>query len=257
MSLNPPLLDWKQRVVWLVGASSGIGHALAEQLHARGATVVLSARNPMPLEEFESAHEGSLGIALDATDAAAMQRAVQRIKARLGRLDMAVYCAGHYKAMRATTFDLNDALLHNRVNYVGALHMLDAVLPGFLAQGSGHVSLISSVAGFGGLPMGLAYGPTKAALINLAESMYMDLAPLGIGTSVINPGFVATSLTAQNGFKMPALISADEAAREILRGWAKGQFEIHFPKRFTLWLKTLQLLPRWLYFKAVRSATGL
>jgi NAD(P)-dependent dehydrogenase (short-subunit alcohol dehydrogenase family) len=257
MSLNPPLQDWSRRVVWLVGASTGIGLAVAEQLHARGARVVISARNPLPLEAFELAHEGSLGIALDATDAAAMQRAVQRITAHFGRLDMAVYCAGHYKAMRATTFDLNDALLHNRVNYVGALHMLDAVLPGFLAQGSGHVSLISSVAGFGGLPMGLAYGPTKAALINLAEALYMDLAPLGIGTSVINPGFVETALTAQNSFKMPALISTDEAARQILRGWHKGQFEIHFPKRFTLWLKALRLLPRWLYFKAVRSATGL
>lgn len=257
MSLNPPLQDWSRRVVWLVGASTGIGLAVAEQLHARGARVVISARNPLPLEAFELAHEGSLGIALDATDAAAMQRAVQRITAHFGRLDMAVYCAGHYKAMRATTFDLNDALLHNRVNYVGALHMLDAVLPGFLAQGSGHVSLISSVAGFGGLPMGLAYGPTKAALINLAEAIYMDLAPLGIGTSVINPGFVETALTAQNSFKMPALISTDEAARQILRGWHKGQFEIHFPKRFTLWLKALRLLPRWLYFKVVRSATGL
>ncbi len=257
MSLNPPLLDWKQRVVWLVGASTGIGHALAQQLHALGASVVISARSPLPLEAFELAHEGSLGIALDATDPVAMRRAVQRIKAHFGRLDMAVYCAGHYKAMRATTFDLNDALLHNHINYVGALHMLDAVLSSFLAQGSGHISLVSSVAGFGGLPMGLAYGPTKAALNNLAESMYIDLAPLGIGSSVINPGFVQTPMTADNGFKMPALISADEAAQQILQGWAKGQFDIHFPKRFTWWIKTLQLLPRWLYFKAIRTATGL
>ncbi|MES2890038.1 MAG: SDR family NAD(P)-dependent oxidoreductase [Pseudomonadota bacterium] len=257
MALNPSLQDWNQRVVWLVGASTGIGRTVAEQLHARGARVVISARNSLPLEAFELAHEGSLGIQVDATDAAAMQRAVQRILAHFGRLDMAVYCAGHYKAMRATTFNLNEALLHNRVNYVGALHMLDAVLPVLLPQGTGHVSLISSVAGYGGLPMGLAYGPTKAALINLAESMYMDLAPLGIGMSLINPGFVETPMTAQNSFTMPALITTDEAARHILRGWDKGHFEIHFPKRFTLWLKTLQWLPRFLYFKAVRSATGL
>jgi NAD(P)-dependent dehydrogenase (short-subunit alcohol dehydrogenase family) len=257
MSLNPPLLDWNQRVVWLVGASSGIGRTVAEQLHARGARVVVSARNTLPLEAFELAHPGSLGIPLDTADAAAMQRAVQRIVAHFGRLDMVVYCAGHYKAMRATTFDLDEAVQHNRVNYLGVLNMLDAVLPVLLKQKSGHLSWISSVVGYGGLPLGLAYGPTKAALINLAESMYMDLAPLGIGMSVINPGFVATPMTAQNTFVMPALISTDEAARQILRGWGKGEFEIHFPKRFTLWLKTLRLLPRWLYFKAVRSATGL
>ncbi len=258
MPLNPPQTDWKARVVWLVGASTGIGRALAEQLHARGAKVVISARNPLPLEAFELGHEGSLGIALDATDTSAMQRAVQRITAHFGRLDVAVYCAGHYKAMRATTFDLGEALQHNRTNYVGALHMLDAVLPVLQRQGAGHVSLMASVAGFGGLPLGLAYGPPKAALNNLAESMYVDLAPLGIGISVINPGFVDTPASAQSGFiKRPALISTEEAARRILRGWARGQFEIHFPKRLTLWLKALQLLPRWLYFKAVRSATGL
>lgn len=257
MPLNPPLADWKQRVVWLVGASTGIGRALAEQLHAAGARVVISARTPLPLEAFELGHEGSLGIAVDATDASAMQRAVQRITAHFGRLDVAVYCAGHYRAMRATTFDLAEALLHNRTNYLGALHMLDAVLPTMQRQGCGHISLMASVAGFGGLPLSLAYGPPKAALNNLAESMYVDLAPLGIGTSLINPGFVDTPASAQSGIKRPALISTEEAAQQILRGWAKGQFEIHFPKRLTLSIKALRLLPRWLYFKAVRSATGL
>jgi NAD(P)-dependent dehydrogenase (short-subunit alcohol dehydrogenase family) len=103
----------------------------------------------------------------------------------------------------------------------------------------------------------MAYGPTKAALINLAETLYFDLSPLGLGVSVINPGFVDTALTAQNDFRMPALISAGEAAQEIVRGWERGAFEIHFPKRFTLWLKAFRGLSSGIYFNAVKRAIGL
>jgi NAD(P)-dependent dehydrogenase (short-subunit alcohol dehydrogenase family) len=119
------------------------------------------------------------------------------------------------------------------------------------------VAIVSSVAGYRGLPNALAYGPTKAALINLAEALYLDLAPKGIGVHLVDPGFVDTPLTEQNKFSMPALISADAAARELLRGLARGEFETHFPKRFTRWLKLLRLLPYPLYFAAVRRYTGL
>ena len=257
MSLNPLITDWSGQVVWLVGASSGIGLATAKLLHARGAKVIVSARNAAALEGFEAAHADSLGIALDATDREAMARAVQRIVARFGRLDMALYCAGHYAALRATAFDLDQMLQHDKVNYVGALYMLDAVLPVLLRQKSGHVSLVASVAGYRGLPNALAYGPTKAALINLAQTLYLDLQPQGIGVSVICPGFVETPLTAQNEFKMPALIQPEDAAREMVAGWAAGEFEIHFPKRFTRFLKALSHLGDGLYFKAIRRVTGL
>jgi NAD(P)-dependent dehydrogenase (short-subunit alcohol dehydrogenase family) len=257
MPLNPRITDWNGRTVWLVGASSGIGRATAELLHGRGARVVVSARNAEAIKSFEAAHPGSLGIALDATDRDAMTRAAQRIVADFGAIDLAIFCAGHYAPMRATRFDLDEALRHDRVNYVGALHMLDAVLPVLLRQKSGHISVVSSVAGYRGLPNSLAYGPTKAALINLAQTLYLDLQPTGIGVSVINPGFVETPLTSQNQFSMPALITPDEAAREIVRGWAAGLFEIHFPKRFTLWMKALSHVGDALYFKAVRRATGL
>jgi NAD(P)-dependent dehydrogenase (short-subunit alcohol dehydrogenase family) len=257
MTLNPRITDWTGQVVWLVGASTGIGRATAERLHAAGARVVISARNGAALQLFEQAHPGSLGIALDVCDRAAMHAAAQRIVASHGRIDLAMYCAGYYKAMRATDFDLDDALRHDDVNYRGALHLLDAVLPVLRRQRAGHVSLVSSVAGYRGLPQGLAYGQTKAALINLAETLYMDLQPLGIGVSLINPGFVETPLTAQNQFKMPALITPEQAATEIVTGWQAGKFEIHFPKRFTLWLQALRHLSDGLYFKAVRRATGL
>lgn len=257
MPLNPAFSDWTGQVVWLVGASTGIGRATAALLHQHGAQVVVSARNAAALQAFETQHAGSLGLALDATDRAAMQAAARRIVERFGRIDLAVYCAGYYKAMRATQFDLDEMLKHDQVNYVGALHMLDVVLPVLLRQKAGHVSLVSSVAGYRGLPNSLAYGPTKAALINLAQTLYLDLHPLGIGASVINPGFVETPLTSQNEFTMPALITPEQAAQEILKGWEAGAFEIHFPKRFTLWLKALSHVGDWLYFKAIRRATGL
>jgi short-subunit dehydrogenase len=159
--------------------------------------------------------------------------------------------------MRATAIDLPDLLRHHEVNTVGALHLLHAVIPPMLARGQGHLSLVSSVAGFRGLPQSLAYGPTKAALINLAETLYLDLQPRGLGVSVINPGFVQTPLTAHNDFHMPALISPEEAAQAIVQGWSRGEFEIHFPKRFTRVMKLLRLLPYRLYFAAVRRITGL
>jgi short-subunit dehydrogenase len=126
-----------------------------------------------------------------------------------------------------------------------------------LRQRAGHISLVGSVAGYRGLPNSLGYGPTKAALISLAQTLYLDLHPVGLGVSVINPGFVETPLTAQNEFQMPALITPDEAADAILQGWAAGRFEMHFPKRFTLWLKALSHVGDAFYFKAIRRATGL
>ncbi len=256
MSLNPPIRDWRGRRVWLVGASTGIGRALAEKLHGLGATVLVSARNAAELEAFVAEHPGSVALPLDVTDAAAVQAAAASAR-QGGPLDLVCYCAGHYRAMRATDIDLDDLLRHHRINTEGALHLLHAVTPGLLARGQGHLSLISSVAGFRGLPQSLAYGPTKAALINLAEALYLDLHPHGLGVSVINPGFVATPLTAQNTFAMPALITPAQAADAIVAGWAQGAFDIHFPKRFTRVMKLLRLLPYRLYFPLVRRATGL
>jgi len=256
MPYNPPLRDWHGKTVWLVGASSGIGQATAHALHEAGAKVVVSARNGAALEAFVAAHPGAQAIMLDASDAAAVQAAAQSLLAQ-GPLDLMMYCAGYYREQRATGFDLADMLRHQQVNYVGALYVLDAVLPAMLQRGSGHLSLVGSVAGYRGLPQSLAYGPTKAALINLAETLYLDLQASGVGVSLVNPGFVETPLTAGNRFSMPALLSPAQAATEILAGWARGQFEIHFPKRFTLWMKTLRVLPYALYFPAIRKFTGL
>ena len=256
LQLNLPMANWDGRRVWLVGASTGIGLACAQALRSAGAQVIVSARNAQGVEAWAAQDAGVQWRALDAGDDEAVQATARALLAE-GPLDMVVYAAGYYKAQRATAVDLDDLLQHNKVNYQGALHVIHAVLPAMLARQRGHISLISSVAGWRGLPNGLAYGPTKAALTHLAETLYMDLQDQGIGVSVVNPGFVATPLTAQNQFTMPALISPEEAASEMLKGWAQGQFDIHFPKRFTLWLKFLRLLPYRLYFPLVRKFTGL
>lgn len=253
---NSPLSDWRGRSVWLVGASSGIGLATARALHAQGAKVCVSARQAALLQAFADQHPGSMALPLDVTDAQALRTAAQQVQAHQG-LDVVVYCAGVYQPQRATQYNLTSMEQHMAVNYNGALYLLDAVLPSLLQQGHGHISLVSSVAGYRGLPQSLAYGPSKAALTHLAEALYLDLQDSGIGVSVINPGFVETPLTAQNQFTMPALITPEEAAQHILKGWREGLFEIHFPKRFTRWLQVLRILPyRW-YFSLVRRATGL
>lgn len=256
MSLNRPIRDWQGKRVWLVGASTGIGRALASRLHTLGATVIVSARKLEALRQFVLEHPGSIALPLDVTDRTAVRRAAGTALAD-GPLDLVCYCAGHYLPMRATAIDLGELLRHHEVNTVGALHLLDAITPGMVVRQQGHISLVSSVAGFRGLPQSLAYGPTKAALINLAETLYLDLQPRGLGVSVINPGFVETPLTAGNDFHMPALISPQEAAQAIVQGWSRGDFEIHFPKRFTRVMKLLRLLPYRLYFPLVRRITGL
>lgn len=258
MSLNPRMTQWAGRAVWLIGASTGIGRATASRLHALGAQVFVSARNESALQAFAAQHPGSVAVPLDVVDAASVRLASQQVRdqAHQGRIDMVVYCAGYYKPMRAQDFDLGEAMRHQAINYDGALHVLDAVLPGLIRQGCGHISLVASVAGFRGLPKALAYGPTKAALNSLAETLYLDLSPQGIGVSVVNPGFVATPMTAHNDFSMPALLTPEQAALEMVAGWEAGAFEIHFPKRFTLWLKLLRHLPHALYFPAVRRVTG-
>ena len=256
MSLNPPLREWRGQRVWLVGASTGIGRALAEQLHALGATVIVSARKMDALQAFADQHPGSITLSLDVSDGPAVKAAAEAAMAA-GPLDLVCYCAGHYHAMRATAIDLPDLLRHHEVNTVGALHVLAAITPAMVTRGQGHISLVSSVAGFRGLPQSLAYGPTKAALINLAETLYLDLQPHGLGVSVINPGFVETPLTAQNEFHMPALITPETAAQAIVQGLARGEFDVHFPKRFTRLMKLLRLLPYPLYFAVVRRITGL
>jgi short-subunit dehydrogenase len=250
-ALNPPISDWHGSRVWLIGASTGIGRATAHALHARGAEVIVSARKVASLDAFVSQHPGSRALPLDMTDRPAVQLAAHSLLAEKP-LDLVLYCAGHYQAMRAFALDVDEMKRHVEVNYYGALHMLEAVLPAIVQRGRGHISLVGSVAGYRGLPNALAYGPTKAALIQLAETLYLDLHDRGIGVSLICPGFVETPLTAANEFAMPALLTPEQAAHAIVKGWSAGDFEIDFPKRFTLWMKLLRIVPNRVFFSLVR-----
>jgi short-subunit dehydrogenase len=255
VSLNPRLADWRGQRVWLIGASSGIGEATARLLMQRGARVALTSRNRDALEALGG---GQAHVAVaDVTDRAGLAVAFDDVRARLGGLDVAIVNAGTHRPVRAWDLDAAAAEKLVQVNLVGAMNATALVAPYFAERGGGRLAITASVAGYGGLPTGLVYGATKAALINFAETLYLDLAPKGVAVHLINPGFVKTPLTDLNDFSMPALISADEAAREILAGIENGAFEIHFPRRFTRVLKLLRLLPYRLYFPLIHRATGL
>lgn len=255
--LNPPLPAWPDARVWVIGASYGIGAATARALLAAGARVALSARSEDKLHALAAAHpDRALVAPLDFTQGPAVAAAWQRIRGEWGGCDLALVVAGTHREFRA--WDLTeagaDALLETNLN--GPLATVAAVLPGLIAQGRGAIGIVSSVAGYRGLPKALVYGASKAALINFTETLYLDLNARGIGVYLINPGFVDTPLTARNEFRMPHLITAEDAATEILAGLRAGEFEIHFPRAFTRKLKLLRLLPYRLYFAAVRKATG-
>lgn len=262
MSLNIKIKSWVGKRVWIIGASTGIGAALAEQLHARHAKVALSARRVDKLQALvdrfaaDGRGTGALALPLDITDVQTIQRAETELVTAWGGYDLVVFMAGDYTAMRAWELDLKVAQQMVDINWGGFLNGLSVAIPRLMAQGSGGLALVSSVAGYRGLPKSLVYGPTKAALINLAESLYIDLKDKGLDVYLINPGFVETPMTAKNDFKMPALITPEVAASEIIKGFEAGEFEIHFPKRFTNMLKVLRQLPYSLYFKAIRAGTA-
>ncbi len=256
MSLNPKITAWRGKRIWLVGASTGIGRATAEALHAQGARVIVSARSTGPLAELAAQCADLQTIQLDATDEVRVKAVAAQLLGE-GGLDLVMYCAGIYQPLRAQEMQSAVMAQHMNVNYLGAVYVTEAVLPAMLAAKKGHLSYVSSVAGFRGLPKSLAYGPTKAAMINMAEALYIDLHDEGLGVSIINPGFVETPLTSQNTFHMPAIIKPAQAATEIIAGWESGKFEMHFPKRFTSWLKFMRSAPYSVYFKMARQFTGL
>ena len=257
MSLNQKIRHWHELRVWVIGASSGIGAATAKELLARGARVACSARQGKLLHEQFGQHASALVAELDILDHARILTVRDQILGTWGGIDLVLVVAGGYQPMRADALDLPEAKKLIDLNLGGVFHCLDATLPLLLKQGHGGIGVVASVAGFRGLPKAMVYGPTKAALINLCESMYLDLHARGINVYLINPGFVATPLTSQNDFKMPALISAEEAANNLIDGIERGQFHIHFPRRFSNFLRLLRLLPYPLYFWLIHRMTGL
>jgi short-subunit dehydrogenase len=258
MPLNPPIAEWNNQRVWIIGASTGIGAALAKSLLEKNTRVAVSSRKADVLQTLIAGHEKSaLVLPLDLTIPEQISAAQSTLIKTWGGIDLVLYVAGDHKPMRAWDFKLDDARHLVEINLMGIVNGLSITIPQLLAQQKGHIAIVASVGGYSGLPQALIYGATKAACINMAETMYMDLQPKNIAVTLINPGFVKTPLTDKNTFNMPALVSAEKAAREIISGLERGHFEIHFPKRFTLWLKLLRMLPYRLYFYLIHKFTGL
>jgi len=240
--------------IWVIGASSGIGEACAKAFMNAGAKVALSSRRVERLSALaQSAELGkTLVLSLDVTHQEQLISAYQSILEAWGGLDLLLFVSGVYTPLRADNFDFEIAQKTIDANLLGPMRAVSIVLPNMLKNHAGHIAIVGSVAGYSGLPKALAYGPSKAGIINFCETLYYDLLPQGVGVHMISPGFVATEATAQNNFEMPALITAEEAAREILAGLQAGEFDIHFPKRFSGFLKFLRILPYPLYFWIVR-----
>lgn len=243
-----------EHVAWITGGGTGIGRELALRLAAHGWTVAISGRRLEPLAETAAlAADGRIhAFPLDVADEAATRACAADIESRLGPIDLAVLNAGIWKPFKASEFDTAACEEMMRVNYMGVIHGIAAVLPGMRGRGTGHVAIVSSIAGYNGMPLGGPYGATKAALINLAESLRFDFRRMGLKISLITPGFVETPLTAQNKFRMPFLMDAADAAARIERGLEAGRFEIHFPWPLVLFLKFVRILPYALSFPLLR-----
>jgi short-subunit dehydrogenase len=240
-------------VVWITGASTGIGRELAIRLAGEGCKVAVSARSADKLAELATAHSNITPFPLDVTNGAATKSVVAAIEAQLGPIDLAVLNAGTWDPMGAKDFTAARAEASMAVNYVGLTHGIEAIVARFLLRKAGHLALVSSVAGYRGLPQAAAYAPSKAAVISLAEVLKPDLEKSGIAVSVINPGFVATPMTAVNTFPMPFLMPVSAAVDRIVAGLAKRKFEIVFPWQLATLMKFARILPYPLFFWVAKN----
>lgn len=246
-------------VVWVIGASSGIGRGVALELARRGFHVAATARRGDELRKAETEATGTLGHVRayegDVSDAAGIAAVADKIEAEQGPIALAFLNVGTYVPDGPDTIIGEGFHKTFALNIGGTANCLAAILPRMRARKKGQIAITASVAGFGGLPQATAYGATKAALINMAESLRLTLAPSGITVQVVNPGFVDTPLTAKNTYPMPFLVPLDKAAKTICDGFQAGGFEITFPKRMSWLLKAINLLPYPAYFWLVRRGT--
>lgn len=246
-------MTYKNEIIWIIGASSGIGHALAIELAARGATLVLSARRKDELEKLkEQIGEHHVICPLDVANTDLTLRTAKSIHAGNGRIDRVIFMSAAYTPMQLDALDMLFTKHMIEVNILGAFNVVHAVLPLLKEQKSGQIALCGSVAGYTGLSGGQPYSATKAAVMNLAESLCTECLSC-IDVKLISPGFVRTALTEKNDFSMPMIITPEVAAKAITDGLLSKSFEIHFPKKFTLMLKFLRFLPYALAFKIIKK----
>jgi short-subunit dehydrogenase len=242
------------KVIWITGASSGIGKALAIKFAKEGWKVAISARRENLLNEIAKTYNDIFPYPLDVTDSKKCELVFNSIKERFKNVDISVFSTGIHDPKSEKSLDLNKVRQIMEVNFFGTINSVNAVYKYYKERKSGQISIVSSVAGYRGLPAGGAYCASKSALTSFTESLNFDMKRNNVRVSLISPGFIKTPMTDQNDFPMPMIKTPEFAAEEIYNGLVKkNAFEIHFPKSFTFIMKILQILPNWAYFKLVEK----
>ncbi len=237
--------DIEGKTYWIVGASEGLGRALAKALDSQGLHLVLSARNSDRLNDLVTRLHSARALPMDVGDPASVAAAAEQ----LGAIDGMIYCAGQYEPMTAQNWDSDAVEAMWQVNFAGAGRVLGHVLARFIKQDRGHIVLIGSLAGHRGLPGAIGYGASKAALMHLGENLHADLRHTAIKVQVVNPGFIKTRLTDKNDFEMPFIQAPEKAARHVVDAMRGNRFSTSFPRPFS-WLFTLgRYLPGFLFYR--------
>jgi NADP-dependent 3-hydroxy acid dehydrogenase YdfG len=237
--------SFKNKSIWLIGASEGLGREVARLLNAEGAKLFLSARNETSLRDLCHEMLDATPLPLDVTNAESIRSAYALIE----YLDVIIYNAGAYDPMPTLNWDTDKALRMIDVNLNGCLRAVGEVLPDMLANRSGHIVLIGSLSAYGGLPKAIGYGASKAAVASIAETMRHDLKGTGVEVQLINPGFIKTRLTDKNNFKMPQLLTPINAAKHVIKGMRKNTFRYDFPWPFSGIIKLFTSLPDFIKFR--------
>ena len=232
-----------QKKIWITGASSGIGKALALKFASKNWQVAISARRKELLDELAQ-NPNISSFPLDVTNDSLVNTVFSNILNKFNNLDLCVFCSGAYNPKLEKEINIEQIKKIMNVNFFGVLNCVKTVESYFKDRKKGHISIVSSIAAYRGLPNSSGYGPSKAALTNLTESLYFDFKKHNVRISLISPGFIKTPLTNQNTFNMPFIKTPEFAAIKIYNGLTKSSaFEIHFPKELTIFLKILRILP--------------
>jgi NADP-dependent 3-hydroxy acid dehydrogenase YdfG len=239
--------DWQGKRYWLIGASEGLGAALAHKLNAAGVDVIVSARSEDRLKALVADLPGKASyVTVDVSDRASVQAAAEQV----GQIDGMVYLAGVYWPMKAQDWDAEQAEAMADINFTGAIRAVGAVIPQMIARDAGHIVITGSLSGFRGLPGAIGYAASKAGTMSLAESLYADLRKTGVRVQVANPGFIRTRLTDKNDFSMPFLMEPEQAAREMFELMNDpGTFKRSFPTVFSWLFRLSQFMPDWMYYR--------
>ena len=244
------------KVIWITGGSSGIGKSLAYKFANEGWQVAISARRENLLKEISESNEKIKSFPLDVTDKVKCKEVFEQIKNYYGDLDVCFFSTGTWSPKEEKDIDVEQIENVFKVNFFGTINTIKAVEGHFKNKKNGIITIVSSIAGYRGLPNTTGYGPSKSALISLAESLYFDFERYNVRVCLVCPGFIKTPMTDKNDFKMPFLKTSEFAADKIYDGLInKKQFEIHFPKELTLTLKFFKLLPSKVYFYLVKKLT--